>query len=1078
MKKLILYLLTICIGFVYTANAQTVTGVITGADDGQPLPGVNIQEKGTSTGTITDLNGSYTINVTSENSVLVISFVGYQVQEIKVGGQSKIDLALELDATGIDEVVVVGYGTMKKTDVSGASITVSSDKITANVGANIDQALKGRAAGVNTINTSGQPGSAVSVSIRGQGTLSQNSQPLYIIDGVPVQNVGQGAHAVGLASLGNGSSGTFSGLSSINPDDILTMEVLKDASATAIYGSRAANGVVLITTKNGKKGTAKFDYNFSYGMQEQAKRMEVLSLQEFAQYSNDYAAETDGRDPRVELMDPSILGQGTDWQSAVFQKAPIQSHQLSASGGTEKLSYYVSGSYFDQEGTVIGSSFKRYTTRVNLDAELNKWLKMGTQISFANSFDKLGLTNSTEGIISVALRTSPDVPIYNTDGTFSGDQREGSAGQVNPIGKAMSEVNELKRINIRASYFTEISFLPELKLRSEISTDLTNSNAYYFNPTYKYGSLESISNTSSHQYNQNYYWEFKNYLTYTKKFGEHSVNAMLGQETSEWNYEYLSGASQGLPSNVVQQPGLGTPTTFVVGSGAGSGARVSIYGRVYYGFKDKYNVTYTYRRDGSSNFGPENRWAPFNAFSLSWRLINEEFMSFAKPVLSNLKLRGGWGQVGNDNIGSYKWGAGIGKMLTGLGQGYRQTNIANPYVTWERQQSTNIGLDLGFLDNRINLVVEYYIKTSKDMLMSMQLPSYMGTSGNGSIRLNAPVGNFGEIQNNGLELSLNASPLKGDFKWDADLQVTINHNKLISLQGTDASGLAGYGQWSDVVAVSQIGSPLYSFYGYKVDGIYQSKEDLLNSPKPKEYPSNGDLKRESTPWVGDIKYKDLSGPQGVPDGVIDEYDQTDIGSPLPKFTYGFNNRFTYKNFELNIFVLGSYGNKVMNYMGRSLYGMESMWNNQLSVVNDRTKLEPIDVNKVYPYVNEFGSTINNWYNDINNVQISNPGQSMPRAIAGDPANNMRISDRYIEDGSYLRLQTVNVAYNVPAQYLSKYKISGIKMYINLQNIYTFTNYSGFDPEIGTSQTSDYVMGLDNGRYPSPRTYTFGINLTF
>jgi len=1074
--RLIFPVILVSLGF--TSGAQVdISGKIID-DEGLPLPGVTIVVKGTTIGTISDFEGQYSLSVPDLTAEMQYSFIGYETHTEFLNGRKRLDITMRTTLKDIDEVVVIGYGTMKKSDLSGSSVTVTSKDMQSAVNANIDQVLQGKVAGVSMVSISGQPGSSVNVNIRGQGTLSQASQPLYVIDGVPVQNTSQSGHAVGIGdNLGNGSSGTFSGLSSINPADIESVEVLKDASATAIYGSRAANGVIIITTKGGRKGATQFNYSALYGSQQQVRKIDVLNLRDYAKYSNDYASESDGRDPRIEYLDPSILGDGTDWQGAVFQTAPMQTHQLSAAGGTEKLKFFVSGSYYNQDGTVIGSTFNRFTTRVNLDAELKKWLRMGTQISMANFNDRLGLTNSQDGIISVALLSSPDIPIYNTDGSWAGDEREGSPGRINPIAKALDEENLLKRNNIRANYWTELGIIPELKLRSEVATDITYTNAYVFEPTYQYGKLIKSSNSAGRQFNQSTYWELKNYLTYSKVINNHSITAMAGQETSEWSWEFIRGSATGLSSNDLHEPGLGEPDTYLVGSGKGSGARVSFFGRAYYGFSNKYNITYTYRQDGSSNFGDQNRWAAFHAFSASWRINNESFMQFAKSVVSDLKIRAGWGQVGNDNIGGYRWGAGIGTMPTGLGQGYRQTNIANPYVTWEKQESWNIGLDLGLFNNRITFVGEYYIKTSNDMLMDMQLPSYMGTSGNVSTRLNAPVGNFGEIQNKGFEFSLNAFPFNKKFVWEIGMQVSANRNKLIALQGIEASGIEGHGQWFDVVALSEIGQPLYSFYGYQVAGVYQNKEDLLNSPKPKEYPTDGNFIRNGL-WVGDLKYADLSGPAGVPDGVIDEFDKTFIGSPLPKFTFGLSNNFRYKNIELSVFITGSYGNKLLNYIGRDLSNMSNMWDNQLAIVNDRTKLEPIDPSIVYPFTNSYGTVINSWYNDIDNIQVSNPGADLPRAISNDPANNTRISDRYVEDGSYLRFKAINLAYTIDNSSLKRVGISNLKVYINLQNMWTLTKYSGFDPEVGASQTSDFVMGLDNGRYPAPRIYSVGLNLTF
>lgn len=1065
-------------------QTRTVTGKVTD-NTNEPLPGVSIVIEGTSTGTVTDIDGNYSVELAPGQDFLKFSFIGFNDQRVNVAGKNVVNIVLESSTIGLDEVVVVGYGTMKKGEISSASVSVSGEELTSTVAANLDQALQGRAAGVTAVITSGQPGASVSIRIRGQGTLSSNSaEPLYIVDGVQIQNVSQGGHSVGLGDkLGNGPVGSFSGgLSSINPADIESMEILKDASATAIYGSRGANGVVLITTKRGKAGEAKFDYEFSYGIQTQAKQLDLLNLREFAEYSNSVASETAGRDPREEFKDPTLLGAGTDWQGALFRTAPMQSHQISARGGTEKSTYYISGSYFQQDGILIGSDYERFTGRANLDSELKKWWKIGTSITLSQSADRLLLNNSEEGIISIGLRTSPDVPIYNTDGTWSGDEREGSAGSINPIAKALDEDIELKRTNVRASAYSDITFMKGLTLRTEAGTDLTNTNAYTFKPTYKYGKIENITNEARTQYSQNVSWELKNYLTYSTTIGKHNASVMAGQEVSEWRWEYLSGASTGLSSNDIQSPGLGDPTTMKVGSGFGSGAMASFFSRATYNYADKYYGNYIFRYDGSSNFGPEERWAPFHAASVMWRISNEPFWRSLINVIPNLRLRAGWGQTGNANIGGYLWGASINKMPTGLGMGYRQSNIANPYIHWEKQEQTNIGLDLGLIQNRIDLVVEVYDKTSTDMLMEMQLPSYMGTRGNASARLNPPMGNFGKIQNRGLEITLNTRPLVGQFRWESGLTFTMNKNKLLGLTDTPSAHIEGYGQWTDVVSLTEIGESLYNFYGYVVDGIYTSKDDILNSPRPEKFPktdANGDLiwDRGTTTWVGDLKFKDISGPNGKPDGMIDSYDRTNIGSPLPKFTFGFNNTFRYKDFELNVYVYGSYGNKVLNYIGRSLSGMNSLWNNQLASATDRTILGAIDPDKVY--YNDQGQVIENWFNDIDNVQIVQMGKdNTPRAVLGDPNNNNRLSDRWIEDGSYLRFRNITLSYYVPKSIISKLGIDNMKVYTNLQNMWTITNYSGLDPEIGASQTSANVYGLDNGRYPSPRIYTFGVNVSF
>jgi TonB-linked SusC/RagA family outer membrane protein len=630
---------------------------------------------------------------------------------------------------------------------------------------------------------------------------------------------------------------------------------------------------------------------------------------------------------------------------------------------------------------------------------------------------------------------------------------------------------------LNGNFFSDITFIKGLTLRTELGGELGNSNAHHFIPTYQYGTLVNNTNSVSKQNNQNFFWQFKNYLTYTTKLGLHDVTAMIGQEVSEGRWEYLRANSSGLSSNDIEEPGLGEPTSQQIGSGRGSNAMASFFTRANYSFNSKYYLTYTFRYDGSSNFGPKNRWAPFHAVSASWRVVNESFMGSLKDKISDLKIRAGWGQTGNQNIGGYRWGAAIGKMPSNLGMGFRQTNIANPYITWEKQEQYNIGIDAGFIKNRITLAMDMYLKTSTAMLMDMQLPSYMGTSGNVSIRLNPPMGNFGKIENRGLEISLNTRPVAGTFTWENDLQMTFNKNKLLGLTGTPSAHIEGYGQWTDLVSLTEIGDPLYNFYGYMVAGVYQDKVDILNSPKAKAFPGDGNFKR-STVWPGDLKFADLSGPDGAPDGKIDEFDRTSIGSPLPKFTFGFNNVFTYKNFELVVYMNGSVGNKLMNYVGRNLSTMSDMWSNQLQTAVDRSRLEPINPNKTYPFVNTFGATINNWYDDIDNVRVKNPGTNIPRAVSGDPNENTRISDRYIEDGSYLRLKNISLAYNLPKNLINKIRINDMKVYVNIQNLWTLTKYTGLDPEVGASQTNDNVFGMDNGRYPAARVFTFGLNFSF
>jgi TonB-linked SusC/RagA family outer membrane protein len=1033
--------------------------------------GANIMEKGTTNGTVTDIDGRFSLNLTSANPVLVISSIGYLSLEVTVGNRTTLNLEMSEDTEMLDEVVVVGYGTMRKSDISGASVTVGEDAIKGSVITNLDQALQGRAAGVTSVMTSGAPGSSVSIRVRGQSTINANAEPLYVIDGVIVQGGGSSGSSFGLGdALGNSPVSTISPLSTINPSDILSMEILKDASATAIYGAQGANGVVLITTKRGKAGEAKFTYEGMYGVQRQAARVDMMNLREFAEYSNQVSLS----DNRPEFADTSLLGVGTNWQDAVFRQAPMHQHQLSAQGGTDAVRYFVSGSFMGQDGTIIGTDFNRYSFRSNLDAQLKKWLKLGLNAMYSQTDERLGLADSQEGVINYSLLTPPDIPIFDIDGNYASEIREGYT-RINPIAMVLDEDILLGRNKLNGSIFADITPIQNLVLHTELGFDIGSSRGERFEPSVRYGNWSREKNMSSIQKNDNLFWQLKNYLTYSGNQDKHSYTAMLGQEMWEASYEYQSVSASALPSNDIKNPSLGTDP--LINSGFGSTAMSSFFGRATYNYDDRYMGTYTYRRDGSSNFGPKNRWAGFHAFAASWRFTNERFFEPLSEVMSNGKLRIGWGQTGNSNIGGYRWGAAIVRMPSTLGLGYRQSNIANPYIKWETQEQWNLGLDLNFFNNRVGLVVDAYDKTSKDMLMPLQLPSYMGTRGNASSALAAPYGNYGTINNKGLEFTLSTRNLTGEFSWDTEFQISFNKNKLVALDGTDAVHIEGYGQWSDVVSISNVGEPLYNFYGYKVAGVYKDLEDLQNSPKPEKYPTDGVFNRYNTTWVGDLKFEDLSGPEGVPDGVIDTYDRTNIGSPLPKFTFGMTNSFSYKNIDLSIFFNGSYGNKVLNYTAINLSNMKSAWDNQLRLITERANLEPIDPAKSYPATVN-GNTVYEWTDDITNLRVTNPDTRTPRAIANDPNDNDRISDRYIEDGSYLRIRNITLGYTLPETVVRKLMLENIRVYANIQNLATFTNYTGYDPEIGASTASQNVFGLDNGRYPSPQVYSFGVSLSF
>lgn len=765
---------------------------------------------------------------------------------------------------------------------------------------------------------------------------------------------------------------------------------------------------------------------------------------------------------------PSLLGKGTNWQDEIFRTAWQHQHQLSAQGGSDKVQYYVSGSYMDQQGTIIGSNFNRFSVRTNLDAQLKKWLKLGVNATYAITNDNLKLADSNQGLIYYSLTTIPDIPVYDVNGNYSSTIREGYTSP-NPVALAMMDEILLKRKKLSGNIYAELTPIKHITWRTELGFDMGESDANRYKPMIDLGGWVRSQNSISYQKNSNYFWQLKNYLTYANQWGKHSVTAMVGQECWESKWNYLSGSNTDLPSDEVHNVALATGTPSI-SSGFGSSSMASFFTRETYNYGDRYLGTYTYRYDGSSNFGPNNRWAGFHSVALAWRFSNEKFFEPVKKVIDNGKLRLGWGQTGNSSIGSYAWGAAISRMPSALGMGFRPSNIPNTSIRWESQEQYNVGLDLSFFTGRLNLTVDAYYKRSDDMLMSMQLPSYMGTQGNGSSKLQAPKGNYGSIENKGLEITLDAHPVQlKNFSWDSNFQISFNKNKLLSLSDTENATLVGYGQWGDVVCVSEIGKPLYNFYGYKVEGVYKDLDDIQNSAKPAKYPSDGVFSRGNTVWVGDIKYKDVDE-----NGVIDERDRTDIGSPLPKFTFGWTNTFRYKNLDLSIFLNGSYGNKVMNYNSLTLTHMNSTWTNQLqSVVSKRARLEPIDPTIVY-------ADGSKWFDHIDNVRVKNPGTKIPHTSINDPNDNDRISDRYVEDGSFLRIKNITLGYTFPKALLNKAKIENLRVYVNIQNLYTFTKYTGYDPEVGasTQDSTGLTYGLDNGRYPSPAMYSFGLNITF
>lgn len=1046
----------------FSVNAQTITGKVTD-ESGTGLVGVNIVEKGTNNGTITDMNGSFKITVQSMTGTLVFSMIGYETAEVPIEGKTLVDIQMSVSEEAIDEVVVVGYGTMKKSDLTGSVASVSGDDLKRSITTNIDQAMQGRISGVQVTQNSGQPGGASSIRIRGASSVNGSNEPLYIIDGV--QFVGSGTQISGFDWAG-GANGQnrVNPLSTINPADIVSIDVQKDASAAAIYGAQAANGVIIITTRKGKKGETKISYNGYTAMQTLPKKLEMMNLREFAEYKNQIADELEQNRSEY-YLDPSILGEGTDWQNELFQKAMMQNHQLSVTGGTNTTTYSLSGGYFKQDGIIVGSDFNRFNTKINLDSELKKWLTMGGVLTFAQTKETITLNDGGDGVIMQALLMQPDVAVKNADGTYAGPADQFSA--INPVALALEKFNQLKRQRVTGNVYANLSPFTGFSFRSEYSYDLNNANNLAFYPSYKWGIHKNDISQMQLRNDRGNYWIWKNYLTYNLKLADqHDFRVMFGHEMQKSAWSGSSLVKQGFTTNdikVMTQDG-----TFVSNNGwEGSQSQMSYFGRLNYGFSDRYLASFTFRADGSSKFGADNKWGYFPSGSIAWRINNEEFLKNVE-VVSNLKLRLSYGSVGNMPSDNYLYGASMVTLTTPYGTGYRPARFPNSALKWETTEQTNLGLDLGLFNGRFDLQVDLYKKNTKDLLLQISVPSYLGGSTWQDIQ--APTANVGKLENKGIDIALNTVNIrKNNLSWNSTFTFSLNRNKVIELNEKDAKFFRPLYWYSEfqTATLTTIGQPLGVFYGYIMEGVFTSADDIANHAVQIKDPNNPTLNfinEKQGVWLGDVKFKDISGPDGIPDGIIDSYDQTIIGDPNPDFTFGLNNTLIYKNFELTIYLAGSYGADILNYARVETEGLNNVWRNQAKSVVNRAVAVMID---------EDGNP-----SDPYNYQLVNPGTDIPRVTSNDNNRNNRMSSRFIEDGSYLRIQNISLAYTFPRNMISKVGIQNAKIYANIQNAFTFTRYSGYDPEIGAFNQDARMQNIDMGRYPSPRVYTLGINLDF
>ncbi len=1011
-----------------------VQGRVTGAD-GAALPGVTVLVRGTSTGTTTGADGSFNFNA-PEGSTLLFSFVGFVSQSVVVTSANAANVAVTMRETaqGLGEVVVVGYGTQQRSDVTGAISTVSGAAIASQPVADPTQALQGRAAGVTVTQNSGAPGGAGGTSVRIRGISSAgNNSPLYVVDGFPLPTSDSNGNAV------------ENQLNSINPNDIESIDVLKDASATAIYGVRAANGVVIITTKRGKAGSSNISVDGYRGFQQVWRRLDLLNSQQYATINNEsLLAANQPINPKY--ADPSALPVDTDWQKAVFRPtALIQSYNISANGGSDKARYALSAGYFQQDGTLNGSNFERFTVRANGDIQLNKYVKVGNSLAVTHQQDRqLNTGNDEFGVLNNVIQLPPTVPVYNPDGSY----HEPTAAadnfvEPNPALQSLITHAKFSRNRIIGSVFGEVEPLKGLRFRTNVGADLIFDNNNGFTPSlgptsprYSVAGAYSVSN-----YNPTYLIE--NTLTYDHLFAEkHHLTALAGQSAQQFQYTFVSASRAGFLNNTLQNINAGpaaNPAYPVTNGGIGiepiTDRLASYFGRINYDFAGKYLLTATARLDGTSQFAPGYQFGFFPGASVGWRLSEENFIKDI-PVISNLKLRGGYGKVGNPlNAGRFAYLATINTGIsypfgTTVFQGAAPTRGGNELLRWENNYQADLGLDVGLFGNRVELSVDIYNRRSPNLISNV--PPTLVTGTYEAIPTNAV-----SSRNNGLDLSLNTRNLVGGdgaVSWTTGLVFTVYRNRILNLNvATPFNGTTT--RIGTAISRFDQNSAIGSFYGYVADGLIQTADELatLNQQSPTG------LYQQSGTAPGDLKFRDLNG-----DGVVNEQDRAFIGNPNPNFTFGITNTVSYRGFDLTAFVQGSQGGKIYNL--------------------NRTYTE----GGLYSNGNSSTRVLGRW---------TGPGTStdVPRAIAGDPNQNLRVSSYYVEDGSYVRLKTLTLGYNFAKALLNRFGTQTLRVYVTSQNLVTLTKYTGYDPEIGSQAGA---FGIDRGIYPQSRVFTAGLNIGF
>ncbi|MBB5440259.1 TonB-linked SusC/RagA family outer membrane protein [Pedobacter sp. AK017] len=1049
------------------AQEKVITGVVTDAE-GKGMPGVSVKVKNSTTGTSTLADGKFSLRLPANNTaaVLVISYIGFVTQEVVPGNKTQINVNLKEDNSALNEVVVIGYGAVKKPDLTGAVGVVNMEDVNKAPVASVDEALAGRVAGVQIISPDGQPGAVSDIQVRGTGSITNSSSPLYVIDG--------------FAQEGNA-------LNTISPNDIESISVLKDASSTAIYGSRGANGVVLITTKRGKAGTPQIAYNVYAGTQSNISAMKVMDAYDFVRLQIDIDKDygraaylTNGRTLESYRNSPSI-----DWQDKVFQVAPFMNHNLTLSGRADKTNYYISGNYVDQTGLVVASGFKRYQGRITLDQEISKNFKAGVTANFSQTRQfgnsprqqSIGIpsnasgsgTNSADFNLMFSIWSSRPVnasgDLSQLEDNFSDADEASPRAQdrINPYLLALNSDNVSTEKNLLANSYAEVTFLKDFKLRSTFNINVVNRKVTAFNNRFTRGGSPFTIQGRANGINgsidniEEYGFENVNTLTYKKTINKaHTVTALAGfsnqlRKSDRNLFSAIQVPNESLGINGIDE-GTVLPTTVT----ASQNNLASFFGRLDYNYKSKYIFTATFRADGSSKFPTANKWGYFPSAALKWNIAQESFMKPLENVISNSGLRISYGLGGNNRVGDYPYQSRV--EITSAIPGTRSSfnnsilpgaapvTMSNPYLKWETAKMLDIGLELGFLKDRFALEVDYYNKKTYNLLLGAQLPPNMGF---GSI-----LENIGDIQNEGIEISFTSNNIRNkNFTWSTSLNITFARNEVLGLarnQRVLGSNPRFSSNYTNPLYIAQIGEPIARFFGYISDGLYRLEDfDVSYNGAFTNYrlKPNVPVFNNATQLVqpGDVKFKDLNG-----DGVIDVGDLTIIGNPNPSHIGGISNNFTYKGFDLGVFFQWSYGNQVYNANRTVMEGGTNGDNRNLGLnmfaqYADYYTVDNDDAQYPRPLVNAFG--VRNY------------------------------STRFIEDASYLRLKTVNLGYNFSGKLLSKVKISNARLYVSAQNLYTWTNYSGPDPEVST-QNSSTTPGFDYSPYPRTRTVVLGANVTF